>query len=587
MLRNSPVRLARALLASAALAGCALSGAAAAQGSTACADGAMSYECLRAEGYWAAQWAIQTSATEALSQVGARFASGDDALGLMVAERRRASDQRAAAERSLYEALALPDAASREAATATARTALDAATTRLSEIDASLARDFPEYVELTSPSPLTVEGTQALLGADEALLLILAGERASFVFVIDQDGIDWARIEVTSAELAEAVNVLRAGLDLDHGRGPWNAVSVQTASAAASLPVFDRAGAYRLYQQLLAPVEARLEGKTHVYAVPSGALSSLPLGLLVTEPPQGVDNDIEALRSTSWLARRFAMTVLPSPASLRSVTRFGASRASEPFLGVGDPCIGVRAGAGCERAARPGGSAHRGGATRGVFGADVTREGVFLADVEAVRALSALPNTRPELVALAEAFGARADRDLLLGDAATEMQLRTMSDLANRRVITFATHGLIADELPGLTEPALVLTPPAEASDIDDGLLTASEIARDLTLDADWVILSACNTAAPGGAGAESLSGLASAFFYAGARALLVSHWVVDDAAARRLTTGTLSAMNANPSAGRAEALRHSMLSMMDDPEFAHPAMWAPFVLVGQNRLAE
>lgn len=587
MPRHSLQGLARILLASTALTVCGLSGAAHAQGSTACAEGAMSYECLRAEGYWAAQWAVQTSAAEALSQVGARFASSDDALGLIVAERRRVSEQRAAAERSLYEALGLSDAASREAATTTARTRLDAATARLGEIDATLAQDFPDYVDLTSPTPLTVEATQALLGADEALLLILAGERSSFVFVIDREGIDWARIEVTAGELSEAVSVLRAGLDLDHGRGPWNAVSVQTASAVGNLPVFDRAAAYRLYQQLLAPVEARLSGKTHVYAVPSGALSSLPLGLLVTEAPQGADTDTDALRSTPWLARRFAMTVLPSPSSLRSLSRFGASRASGAFLGVGDPCIGTRAGAGCERAARPGGSANRGGATRGVFGASANTDGVFLADVDAVRSLSALPNTRPELVALAEAFGARADSDLLVGDAATETQLRTMTDLSNRRVITFATHGLIADELPGLTEPALVLTPPAEASDLDDGLLTASEIARDLTLDADWVILSACNTAAPGGAGAESLSGLASAFFYAGARALLVSHWVVDDAAARRLTTGTLSAMNENPQAGRAEALRRSMLSMMDDPEFAHPAMWAPFVLVGQNRPAE
>ncbi|WP_439633037.1 CHAT domain-containing protein [Glycocaulis sp.] len=577
----------RTLLASTCLAGAAFTSAGFAQGSDACPEGSMEYACLRAEGYWAAQWAIQTSAARALSQVGARFASGDDALGLLVAERRRMADQRNAAERALYEALAITDPASREEATATARSALDTASGRLGEIDATLSRDFPEYAQLTSPQPLSVEATQALLRADEALILILAGDRSTFVFAIDRDGIDWARVEVTAAELGEAVDLLRQGVDLDHGRGPWNAVAVQTSSAAAGLPVFDRQAAFQLYQQLLAPIEARLEGKAHVYAIPSGALSSLPLALLVTEPPSGADSDVDALRQTAWLGRRYAMTVLPSPASLRALTRFGASRASAPFLGVGDPCIGARAGAGCERAPASSGPQQRGGGTRGVFNASASTDGVFLADVEAVRALSALPNTRPELIALAEAFGAQPSQDLLVGDGATEANLRSTADLSNRQVIAFATHGLIADELPGLTEPALVLTPPAQASEGDDGLLTASEIARDLTLDADWVILSACNTAAPGGAGADSLSGLASAFFYAGARALLVSHWVVDDAAARRITTGTLSAMNADPSAGRAEALRQSMLSMMDDPQFAHPAMWAPFVLVGQNRPAE
>jgi len=579
--------IARTLLASTCLASAALGSVAMAQGSETCAEGSMEYDCLRAEGYWAAQWAIQTSAARALSQVGARFASSDDALGLLVAERRRVADQRSAAERRLYEALAIADAGSREEATAAARSALDTASARLGEIDAALSFDFPEYTELTSPQPLSVEATQALLRADEALVLILAGERSTFVFAIDREGIDWARVEITGGELGEAVDLLRQGVDLNHGRGPWNAVAVQASTGATGLPVFDRQAAFALYQQLLAPVEDRLAGKAHVYAVPSGALSSLPLALLVTEAPTGVDTDTDALRQTAWLGRRHAMTVLPSPASLRSLSRFGASRASGPFLGVGDPCIGSRSGTGCERAPdSQGGGGQRGG-TRGVFNASASGDGVFLADVEAVRALSALPNTRPELVALAEAFGGHSGRDLLIGDGATETNLRTIADLQNRQVIAFATHGLIADELPGLTEPALVLTPPAEASDGDDGLLTASEIARGLTLDADWVILSACNTAAPGGAGAESLSGLASAFFYAGARALLVSHWVVDDAAARRITTGTLSAMNANPDAGRAEALRQSMLSMMDDPEFAHPAMWAPFVLVGQNRPAE
>jgi len=137
MLIRQVSHLARTLLASICLAGAAVTGSAFAQGSTACAEGSMEYNCLRAEGYWAAQWAIQTSAARALSQVGARFASGDDALGILVAERRRMADQRSAAERRLYEALAITDAASREEATASARNALDAASARLGEIDAT------------------------------------------------------------------------------------------------------------------------------------------------------------------------------------------------------------------------------------------------------------------------------------------------------------------------------------------------------------------------------------------------------------------------------------------------------------------
>ena len=419
------------LLASTCLAGAALGSTTFAQGSEACREGSMEYECLRAEGYWAAQWAIQTSAARALSQVGARFASSDDALGLLVAERRRIADQRSAAERRLYEALAIGDAASREEASTAARTALDTASARLGEIDAALSRDFPEYAELTSPQPLSVEATQALLRADEALILILAGDRSTFVFAIDRDGIDWARVEITASELGEAVDLLRQGVDLNHGRGPWNAVAVQASAGSTGLPVFDRQAAFTLYQQLLAPVESRLGGKSHVYAVPSGALSSLPLALLVTEAPAGADTDTDALRQTAWLGRRHAMTVLPSPASLRSLSRFGASRASGPFLGVGDPCIGSRSGAGCERApASQGGGGQRGGGTRGVFNASASGDGVFLADVEAVRALSALPNTRPELVALAEAFGAQSTRDLLIGDAATETNLRNRCRLA-------------------------------------------------------------------------------------------------------------------------------------------------------------
>ena len=126
-------------------------------------------------------------------------------------------------------------------------------------------------------------------------------------------------------------------------------------------------------------------------------------------------------------------------------------------------------------------------------------------------------------------------------------------------MVHFATHGLLAGETAlfakNKAEPALLLTPPAEASEEDNGLLTASEVAQ-LNLNADWVVMSACNTAAGSTDGAEALSGLARAFFYAGARSLLVSHWYVDSEAAVAITTGAVNAMKANPKIGRAEALR-------------------------------
>jgi CHAT domain-containing protein len=139
---------------------------------------------------------------------------------------------------------------------------------------------------------------------------------------------------------------------------------------------------------------------------------------------------------------------------------------------------------------------------------------------------------------------------------------------------------MLAGDISGRSEPGLIFTPPKEATDLDDGYLSASEVAS-LKLDADWVILSACNTAAGGTQGAEILSGLARAFTYAGARALLVSHWTVDSAATVKLIKSAVGTVTRNAKVGRAEALRHAMFDMIDksEPNQAHPAFWAPFVV--------
>jgi CHAT domain-containing protein len=177
--------------------------------------------------------------------------------------------------------------------------------------------------------------------------------------------------------------------------------------------------------------------------------------------------------------------------------------------------------------------------------------------------------------------------DVHLGAQATERDLKAMSAdgrLATYRIVHLATHGAVAGELERGAEPGLILTPPDKATETDDGYLSASEIAG-LRLDANWVILSACNTAAGGAEEAEALSGLARAFFYAGARALLVSHWAVNSDAAVQLITGAVTFMAADPRVGRAEALRRSMRALIESgvPHAAHPAYWAAFVVVGEG----
>ena len=163
--------------------------------------------------------------------------------------------------------------------------------------------------------------------------------------------------------------------------------------------------------------------------------------------------------------------------------------------------------------------------------------------------------------------------------------------LATYKVISFATHGLVPGDLDGLLRPALALSLPGEGEE-EDGLLTTDDIIG-LDLDADWVVLSACNTGAADGAGVEAVSGLGRAFFYAGARALLVSNWPVHSEATKDLMV-TLFRRHAENGGPKAGALRHAMETLIaegtykDDTgkdvfAYAHPLFWAPFTLVGDG----
>jgi CHAT domain-containing protein len=349
------------------------------------------------------------------------------------------------------------------------------------------------------------------------------------------------------------------------------ALRLQTDTSLWQGPIgaFDRALAYNLYQSLLAPVDAVIKDKKHLFIVPTGPLTSLPFSVLVTDPPTGgtkLDADPAALRQTAWLIKRQALTTLPSVSSLRALRVYADKRSgNEAFAGFGDPIF--------DNAAQEKRLRHISRFFRG----DQT-------NLQLLRTLPRLRETGEEVRAMARLLGA-PDSDVYLRERATEAQIKTR-DFSRKRIIEIATHGLLAGDL-AYAEPGLAFSPPGAATDLDDGYLASSEAAR-LNLHADLVILSACDTAAGEVPGANGLSGLARAFILAGAKSLLVSHWAVDDRAAMLLTTRTVEGIQKNPALGRAEALRQAMLSVMNepgDPMMAHPVAWAPFVLVGEPRI--
>ena len=498
-----------------------------------------------AEGFSVAQLARASDTAEQVARMAARTAAGSDALAGAARERQDLFARLQSLDRRIVEAASRPANQRNAEGEARVKSDAEAAKKSLVALHARLAVEFPQYAELASPKPLPLADAQKLLGADEAMVLFLVTAEEGFAWFLRKDESLWLKLPIARQELADKVAKLRAQLDL----------GADDPARILSRP-FDYALAHELYTKLLAPGERLLAGVRHLIVVPDGALTSLPPAVLVSDKPGAGE--------PAWLSQRFAITVLPAAGSLRALRAFARQKpANEPFIGFGDPLLD--------------GS---GDARRMKIAALYSRGAV--ADTREVKKLARLPDTADELKAIAATLKAPADQ-VRFGAQATETAVKR-ADLSRQRTVAFATHGLMAGDFKGLAEPALVLTPPAQGSELDDGLLTAGEISQ-LKLNADWVILSACNTAAPDGTpGADGLSGLAKAFFYAGARSLLVSHWAVSSEATVALTTRMFA--EAGQGASKAEALRRSMLALMrtpGKPHFAHPAFWAPFVVVGEG----
>ncbi|PSO34005.1 CHAT domain-containing tetratricopeptide repeat protein [Bradyrhizobium sp. MOS002] len=525
----------------------------------------------------AIQRGTQSSAASAVNKLAVRLAAGSDRLAELVRRDQDLAAESEALDKAIVTAVSKQSAQRDLAAEQRSRARIATIANERAGLQKTLAVEFPDYASLSNPLPLTAKDIQLLLSADEAMVLYSVVDKQSYVIAITREGVDWKAIPLGADALTQKVTAFRKGLDVGKVRD-------KPRDASGKSGLFDLALANELHVALLGPVEALTKDKRSLLVVPSAALTALPFHLLVTEKPQAaIPDTLEGYRGAAWLLRRQAVSVLPSVVSLKSLRAFARRDQSvKPMTGFGDPVFNPALEGSAERRAASGKVAARSIAT--IAYSDFWR-GAGVDRARLAQALPQLPDTADELNAVARDVGA-AEADIHLGRDASETTLKRAA-LAQYGIIYFATHGLVAGDIKGLGEPSLALSIPDQPTELDDGLLTASEVAQ-LKLNADWVVLSACNTIAGDKPGAEALSGLARSFFYAGARALLVSHWAVDSEAATRLTTMTFELLKNEPKIGRAEALRRAMLTYVDDtssPRNAYPAMWGPFALIGEGEV--
>jgi len=439
-----------------------------------------------------------------------------------------------------------------------------------------IAKKFPDYAELVSPQPASIDRVQKMLKSDEVLISWYFADKIAYVWAIPKDAPPkFAQLTITREQMAKNVADLRKALD-------------PGVSTIDEIPAYDVPLAYKLYEQILAPVASAFQNKKIMLTVPHAELGQLPLSLLVTkpttQPAKGGAVPFVNYKSVPWLTRDIAVSQLPSVTSLTSLRALPAGNSNRKnFIGFGDPYFSAK-----QETAAGKQTITTQLATRGVplnLRSAPKTAGVSSAELAL---LPRLPDTRNEIEDIAKVVGASND-DIYLNKKASVKQVMN-TDLSNRKVVMFATHGLVPGELDGLTQPALALSSPEVTGDKDDGLLTMDKVLT-LKLDADWVVLSACNTATGEGAGSEAVSGLGRAFFYAGARALLVSNWPVDSVASRNMMTDLFTRQQQSKDASKAELLRQAMLNQIDQGgmkegstlkyAYAHPLFWAPFIVVG------
>lgn len=387
-----------------------------------------------------------------------------------------------------------------------------------------------------------------------------------FVFFANKDKAVGYRAAVTAKDLSAAVQKIRDSISRFDGK------QYVTSEFAA-------ADSYAVYQALFGPVMQELAAAHHLIFEPDGAMLSLPVNVLVSdeasakayaaqaESPAGDPFD---MRGVKWLAREKIVSTAVSARSFMDARKQPGSMAREAYLGLG------------HNAAVSSVSALGRSQVRGA-------DGMTMADCNWPLAMWNRPISEVELVKARSLLGTQGT-DLMVGAAFSDTAIKSRQDLDNFRILHFATHGLVTPPQQACpARPALVTSFGSSGS---DGLLSFSEIF-DLRLDADMVILSACDTAGQAdisatrdagivSGGGSALEGLVRAFIGAGSRSVLASHWPAPDDfdATARLINGLFEAP-VGTSTG--DALLKAQQGLMADADTSHPYYWAGFAVIGDG----
>jgi CHAT domain-containing protein len=310
--------------------------------------------------------------------------------------------------------------------------------------------------------------------------------------------------------------------------------------------------AQSLYRDLIAPARRLVDGSEELIIVADGILHYLPFAALITPSPEA-PGDLDPARLL-YLVRSHAVSYAPSASVLATVRRHRerAPRAEKMFVALADPSYG-----------------QRGAVT-------ASRDGPVSFDT-----LQRLAYSRGEAQGIAKLYAA-ASGDVFVGERASEENVKHQR-LDKYRFVHFAVHGLLNEEQPQFS--GLFLSRPAQRHGLmhdEDGVLQTYEIFN-LKLNADLVVLSACQTGLGKAVRGEGLVGLTQAFLYAGTSAVAVSLWNVSDRSTADLMIGFYRHLR-RASASKASALRRAQLEIIGSASYAHPYYWAPFALVGDSR---